>query len=67
MNEHYAEYLKTHGTPAELREILGPGWGICRPTPRNLERYARCITKKQYDEANRLAVARRVVQATSRQ
>lgn len=59
MNAYYAEYLKTHGTAAELRAILGPSWGICRPTPRNLERYTRCITKKQYDAANARAVLER--------
>lgn len=59
MNSYYAEYLKTHGTAEELRAILGPSWGICRKTPKNLERYTRCITLREYNDAHRLAVSRR--------
>lgn len=59
MTDCYREYLKTNATAEELRAILGENWGICRKTPNNLERYARCITRKEYDEANKLAVSNR--------
>jgi hypothetical protein len=32
-------------------ELWGPGWAICRKTPKNLERYARCLTKSEYNKA----------------
>ena len=43
----------------ELRAVLGPNWAICRPTERNRERYARCITERQYQAAIREAARRR--------
>jgi len=52
-----------YATAEELREILGEGWAICRPTPRNLERYKRCITRKQYEAAERQALQQRAIRA----
>jgi hypothetical protein len=39
-----------------LTAILGKGWAIARKTPRNLARYGRCITRREYEEAARQAV-----------
>jgi hypothetical protein len=33
------------------RNLWGPNWAICRPTPKNLEKYGNCITKKAYQDA----------------
>ena len=57
-------YLATMATPDELRAILGPKWTIARRTPGNIERYetyggGRLITRKQYEDAEKLALARR--------
>lgn len=62
----YQEYLRDHGTPEELRAILGPNWAICRKTPSNISRYGRCITRREYDQANRAAIELRLVRATDR-
>lgn len=35
----------------DLAPILGRGWAIARKTPANLERYARCITHAEYEDA----------------
>jgi len=43
-------------TPLELEPFLGDSWAICRNTPANRERYKRCITPKQYAEAQRKAL-----------
>jgi len=43
----------------ELNEVLGPNWAICRATPRNKAQYARCLTPKQYEAAEREALRRR--------
>jgi len=37
-----------HATVAELRAILGDRWAICRNTPKNRQRYGRCITRQEY-------------------
>lgn len=51
-------------TSAELAAILGPKWAIARRTPNNIERYetyggGRCITRKEYEAAEKLALSRR--------
>jgi hypothetical protein len=38
-------------TARDLEPFLGKGWGICRKTPANLERYERCITHAEYEDA----------------
>ena len=38
--------------------ILGTGWAVAAKTPANLERYANCVTPKQYQEAKRDALAK---------
>ena len=55
-----AEFRRTNPSPEEINAILGPSWGICRATPRNLERYSRCITKREYDAALKEALRRRL-------
>ena len=52
--------MTDYATPDELSAILGPRWAICRNTPSNRERYGRCITRRQYAEAQRQALAARV-------
>lgn len=54
------DFYANKATPEELRRILGPSWGICRKTPTNLERYGRCITRKEYEAAQRQALRERV-------
>lgn len=36
--------------PAFMRERLGPGWAICRNTPRNRERHGTCISPQRYQK-----------------
>ena len=57
-----SDYYATNASAEELRAILGPNWGICRPTERNRERYAKCITRKEYEAAKKLAISRRTVE-----
>jgi len=44
---------------AELAPFLGRGWAICRNTPANRERYTRCITPKQYRDAEAAVIEAR--------
>lgn len=46
-------------TPSELEAILGPKWCICRKTEKNIARYGKCISHKEYREANIKAVSMR--------
>jgi hypothetical protein len=32
-------------------ELWGPRWAICRATQKNLTRYQRCLTKREYYSA----------------
>ena len=57
--EAQPEYYAANATANELRAILGPGWAIARKTPANLARYGRCITRREYEEACRQALANR--------
>jgi hypothetical protein len=55
-----AEFRATNATPWEFNAVLGTSrWALCRKTARNLARYERCLTRKEYDEANREAIRRR--------
>jgi hypothetical protein len=55
----YAEYLETHASHEELMAILGPGWAVARKTANNLARYQNCITPREYEAAEKLAISRR--------
>lgn len=62
MTEHekwLEAYRDKHASPDELDTILGPSWAICRKTPNNLERYARCVSPKEYAAAEAKAIAAR--------
>lgn len=52
-------YYANEPTCAELCAILGPRWAICRDTPKNRERYGRCITRREYAAARKAALAAR--------
>ena len=45
--------------PDDLEPYIGRQWAICRDTPANRERYGRCLTKKQYAEAQDKAITAR--------
>lgn len=54
------DYYAKNARAAELNAVLGSRWAICRNTPKNRERYGRCITRKQYDDAvNKILATRR--------
>ena len=57
--ECHAAWLRHYATEEELRLILGDSWAICRNIPANRERYAKCITYKQYSAARDRAIAAR--------
>lgn len=42
------KFFRDNQTPKELSDVLGARWAICRDTPKNRERYGRCITRKTY-------------------
>lgn len=62
MTEH-EKWLETYrdknASPDELNAILGKSWAICRKTPNNLARYARCLSPKEYAAAEAKAIAAR--------
>ena len=33
--------------------LWGANWAVCRKTPRTRARYARCVTRNEYDRAKR--------------
>lgn len=43
---------KGYATAAQLCEVFGPHWAICRNTENNRARYGRCITSKEYDRVS---------------
>ena len=53
-------YLSRHHLAAEQSFVefsvdrWGKNWAIARKTPKNLSRYARCITRREYNEAKQL-------------
>jgi predicted amidohydrolase YtcJ len=55
----YPAYDNPWPTVDELRPFLGSHWAVCRATPASLTRYGRCITRKQFVEAQAKALARR--------
>lgn len=46
-------------TVTELEPFLGSRWAICRNTPANRERYGRCLTPRQYADAQAAAIKAR--------
>jgi hypothetical protein len=52
-------YYLNYPRAEELSAILGNRWTVARKTPRNLARYERCITRKEYLEACKKALAQR--------
>lgn len=60
-NELLIVHRHENPLPAELNKILGDSWGVCRATPRNRERYTRCITERQCKQAIELALDSRLM------
>ena len=48
MEKTATEFYRNHPTSNELGAVLGARWAICRDTPKNRERYGRCISRKTY-------------------
>lgn len=57
--ESLIDFQHQNPSAAELCDVLGPNWAICDNTPKNKERYRRCITEREYMEAVELALDRR--------
>jgi hypothetical protein len=58
--QQIAEYFATKPTAAELSAVLGSNWAVCRKTAKNMARYSRCLTPKEFAAAKRQALAARV-------
>jgi hypothetical protein len=46
-------------TVKELEPFIGRNWGVCRKTPRNLTKYDRCLTRKEFKAAQEAALKAR--------
>ena len=55
------EFYASHATADEIRAILGPNLAICRKTVANLARYGNCRSMREYQAAQRLALANREI------
>lgn len=51
--------MQDYPTAAELAPFLGTRWAICRKSPKNLARYGRCITRREFQAAQQKALAAR--------
>ena len=49
--------MTDYPTVAELRPFLGDGWTVCRATAANVARYGRCVTPREFREAQERALA----------
>jgi hypothetical protein len=54
----------TRVTALDLEPFIGRKWAICRNTPDNRERFGRCLTRKEYEQAEAAALAVKLEKVT---